>query len=156
MRPIVVLLGLILTIACNLISPKGANARVPQQNCKLVTSPTTVLIGEASYYGPGFHGKPTATGNIYDQNDPHKAACLNPFTHTLREKRKLTCVRVTNLENGRKLEVECRDTGAFCQLYERIIDLSKAGSEFLRGGEAATIERVLVEPVPCSKKRNPT
>ncbi|MBS3903057.1 MAG: hypothetical protein KGZ30_01625 [Anaplasmataceae bacterium] len=156
MHKTLALLGLIaLTIAFgDMISPNGTTttyANVIQENCRLVKSPKTVLIGEASYYGPGFHGRPTATGNAYDQDDPHKAACLDAFTHTLlRERRKkLTCVEVTNLDNGRKLRVECRDTGSFCEKYGRVIDLSRAGSAFLREGRAATIEKVLVEPVSC-------
>ena len=144
-RPTVVLLGLILTIASgNLISPKGANAQNTPPPCDL-EEPTT-LVGEASWYGPGFHGGRTATGNVYNQNDPSKAACLEAF--------KRTCVQVTNLQNGRTITVECRDTGQFCERYGRVIDLSRQGSIKLRGDgeEPGSIPKVKIEPVSCKSK----
>lgn len=143
------LLGLAIMVVMTAVSPKGTHANRPETDCRKVDSPKKVLVGVASWYGPGFHKKPTATGNKFDQNDPRQAACLDPYTHTLKYDNKLTCVEVTNLRNGIKLTVECRDTGSFCEKYERMIDLSKAGSAKLRGGKAGTIEEVLVEPVPC-------
>ena len=48
-------------------------------------------IGIASWYGPGFHGKKTSNGEIFNTNDLTAAHKLLPFN---------TRVKVTNLENG--------------------------------------------------------
>ena len=73
--------------------------------------------GLASWYGEKFHGKPTATGEIYNMNDitaAHKTLPLNSMVH------------VENLENGKTLIVRVNDRGPF--IGERIIDLSKASA----------------------------
>ena len=76
--------------------------------------------GIASWYGPGFHGKPTASGVIYDQNDLTAAHQTLPLG---------TRVMVTNLENGRSTELLINDRGPFAK--GRIIDLSFAAGEAL-------------------------
>ncbi|MEP6341857.1 MAG: septal ring lytic transglycosylase RlpA family protein [Maricaulaceae bacterium] len=76
--------------------------------------------GLASWYGPKFNGKPTATGEVFDMTDltaAHKTLPLNSMVH------------VTNLENGRTLMVRVNDRGPF--VGTRIIDLSKASAEYL-------------------------
>ena len=76
--------------------------------------------GLASWYGPKFNGKPTATGEIFDKNDltaAHKTLPLNSMVH------------VTNLENGRTLLVRVNDRGPFVD--NRIIDLSEASARAL-------------------------
>src|ERR1700722_16513014 len=50
--------------------------------------------GEASWYGPGFHGKYTASGEVFNQNDLTAAHPTLPMP---------SLVRVTNLENGQSL-----------------------------------------------------
>jgi len=77
-------------------------------------------IGTASWYGMDFHGKKTATGEIYDMfgvSAAHKTLPLG------------TKVRVTNLENGRELELTVNDRGPFVD--GRIIDLSYASARLL-------------------------
>lgn len=69
--------------------------------------------GVASWYGPGFHGKATASGEIYNQNDFTAAHQTLPLGAR---------VMVTNLENGRSTEVLINDRGPFAK--GRIIDLS--------------------------------
>src|SRR5271156_5524577 len=54
--------------------------------------PTYDKIGEASWYGPGFHGKYTASGEIFDQNQLTAAHPTLPMP---------SLVRVTDLQNGR-------------------------------------------------------
>lgn len=77
--------------------------------------------GIASWYGPGFHGKKTANGEIFDQNKISAAHRTLPMP---------SIVRVTNLENGRVLEkVRINDRGPFAG--NRIIDLSKKAAEEL-------------------------
>ncbi|MGN6735497.1 MAG: septal ring lytic transglycosylase RlpA family protein [Candidatus Binatia bacterium] len=77
-------------------------------------------IGIASWYGPGFHGKATASGIIYDQNEFTAAHQTLPLG---------TRVLVTNMENGRTTEVIINDRGPFAK--ERIIDLSHAAAQAL-------------------------
>ncbi len=79
-----------------------------------------VETGVASWYGPGFHGKSTANGETYDQQD-HTAA-----HRTLQMP---SVVRVTNLDNGRSTVVRVNDRGPYAR--SRIIDLSRAAAQDL-------------------------
>jgi rare lipoprotein A len=76
--------------------------------------------GIASWYGPNFHGKRTANGEIYNQND---------LTAAHRTLQMPSIVRVTNLENGRSVVVRINDRGPFKR--GRIIDVSKRAAELL-------------------------
>jgi rare lipoprotein A len=76
--------------------------------------------GIASWYGPGFHGKATASGAIYNQNDLTAAHQTLPLGSR---------VMVTNLDNGRATELLINDRGPFAK--GRIIDLSYAAAEAL-------------------------
>ena len=67
--------------------------------------------GEASWYGPRFHGRKTASGVRFDQNKLGSE------------------VTVTNLENGQSVQVEINDRGPY--IDGRIIDLSKAAARQL-------------------------
>lgn len=72
-------------------------------------------VGYASWYGPNFHGKKTATGEVFNQNDLTAAHRTLP----------LPCVvRVTNLENGKSLTIRVNDRGPFIDPDKRLIDLS--------------------------------
>ena len=85
-----------------------------------VTAPRVGQTGIASWYGPGFHGKATASGVIYNQHDLTAAHQTLPLG---------TRVLVTNLDNGRSIEVLINDRGPFAK--GRIIDLSYAAAETL-------------------------
>ena len=74
-------------------------------------------VGLASWYGPGFHGRKTASGERFDQNDLTAAHRKLPLGSE---------VRVTNLENGRSITVEINDRGPY--IDGRVIDLSKAAA----------------------------
>jgi len=74
--------------------------------------------GTASWYGPGFHGNTTANGERYNQNALTAAHKLLPFNTTL---------KVTNLENGRSVQVRVNDRGPFVD--NRVIDLSKKAAQ---------------------------
>jgi rare lipoprotein A len=77
-------------------------------------APRTFLgEGLASYYGPGLHGRRTASGERFDQN---------ALTAAHRTVRFGTCLRVVNMENGKSVEVRVNDRGPFKD--ERIIDVS--------------------------------
>lgn len=77
--------------------------------------------GIASWYGPNFHGKPTANGEVFNQN------ALTAAHKTLQLP---SLVRVTNLENGRSVIVRINDRGPFA--HNRVIDMSKRGAELLQ------------------------
>lgn len=79
-----------------------------------------VQYGVASWYGPDFHGKPTSSGEIYDMYQLTCAHNTLPLG---------TPVIVTNLENGRSIELRVNDRGPFVK--ERIIDLSYAAARLL-------------------------
>jgi len=83
--------------------------------------------GIASWYGPGFHGKPTALGEIYDMNALTAAHKTLPLPVT---------VRVTNLENGRSILLKVNDRGPF--VAGRIIDVSRRGAQLLGFGATGT------------------
>jgi rare lipoprotein A len=80
------------------------------------------VLGEglASFYGPGFAGRPTASGERFDP-----AA----FTAAHRTLRFGTCLRVTNLSNGRQVEVRVNDRGPYAGT--RILDVSVAAARAL-------------------------
>src|SRR2546428_9573662 len=63
-----------------------------------------VQVGVASWYGPGFHGNRTANGEIYDQYELTAAHPSLPLG---------TRVMVTNVENGRAVQVRINDRGPF-------------------------------------------
>lgn len=72
----------------------------------------------ASYYGAEFHGRPTSSGEIFDMNGMTCAHRTLPLG---------TRVRVTNLENGKSIELKVNDRGPFVD--GRIIDLSQGAAE---------------------------
>lgn len=128
-----------LTAACSVPPSK---VRVPEPTSTTRLSQT----GIASWYGPGFHGKATASGNIYDQNDFTAAHQTLPLG---------TRVLVTNLENGSTTEVLINDRGPFAK--GRIIDLSYSAAQMINmvgPGTALVRLEVLESPVKLQSIRN--
>ena len=80
----------------------GACSLPPSRFPPPVAAPRASQTGIASWYGPGFHGKTTASGVIYNQHDLTAAHQTMPLG---------TRVLVTNLENGRSIEVVINDRG---------------------------------------------
>jgi len=76
--------------------------------------------GVASWYGPGFHGRKTANGEVFDQNAMTAAHPTLPMP---------SLVEVTNLANRRKVVVRVNDRGPYA--HDRLIDLSKAVADRL-------------------------
>ena len=76
--------------------------------------------GIASWYGPNFHGKKTANGEIFDMNGVSAAHRTLPMP---------SIVRVTNLDSGRALLIRVNDRGPFAR--GRIIDLSRRAAQLL-------------------------
>lgn len=77
-------------------------------------------VGVASWYGPGFHGKYTANGESFDQDDLTAAHPTLPMP---------SLVRVTNLHNGKSAIIRVNDRGPFKE--DRIIDLSRKSAQRL-------------------------
>jgi len=86
-----------------------ASAPEPQPGPEVVK----VITGEASWYGPGFYGNRTASGEVFRRGTVTAAHRTLPFG---------TRVRVTNLWNGRSTMVRINDRGPFSG--GRVIDLA--------------------------------
>ncbi|MBZ0202274.1 MAG: septal ring lytic transglycosylase RlpA family protein [Ignavibacteria bacterium] len=86
-------------------------------------------IGEASWYGPGFHGRKTANGERFDTYEFTAAHKTLPFG---------TLLKVTNLENNLTTVVRVNDRGPY--IRGRIIDLSKASKEAIGMGGTAQVK----------------
>ncbi|WP_341908536.1 septal ring lytic transglycosylase RlpA family protein [Polaromonas sp. YR568] len=76
--------------------------------------------GGASWYGPGFHGRRTASGDRFNMHALTAAHRTLPFG---------TLVRVHSLVNGREVEVRITDRGPY--IHGRIIDLSRSAAQAL-------------------------
>ncbi len=77
-------------------------------------------VGGASWYGEPYHGRPTTSGEVYDMHQLTAAHRTLPIG---------TWVMVTNLHNGRSVEVRINDRGPFKE--GRVIDLSYAAARLL-------------------------
>ena len=78
---------------------------------------TGTIIGTASWYGPGFHGRTTANGERYD---------MNAMTAAHKSLKFGTKVKVTNNTNGKAVVVRINDRGPY--VGSRVIDLSKSAA----------------------------
>ena len=88
-----------------------------------------VETGEASWYGPGFHGRKTASGERFDTYEMTAAHKTLPFG---------TLLRVTNLENNLFTVVKINDRGPY--IRGRIIDLSRAAKDAIGMGGTAKVK----------------
>jgi rare lipoprotein A (peptidoglycan hydrolase) len=91
--------------------------------------------GIASWYGPRFHGRRTASGERFDQDK---------MTAAHRTLRFGTRVEVTHVKNGRSVEVRINDRGPYRR--GRIIDVSRAAAAEL-GMKNAGLARVQIQPI---------
>jgi rare lipoprotein A len=94
-------------------APPPAKLPAPSQ-------PTIAETGLASWYGRGFHRKLTASGEVFDQDKFTAAHRTLPWGSR---------VKVTNLGNGKSVEVRINDRGPFGK--GRVIDLSRAAARVL-------------------------
>lgn len=97
-----------------------------------------VQVGVASWYGREFHGRPTASGEIYNMYQPTAAHLTAPLgTHAL----------VTNLDNGQSVRVRINDRGPYKR--PRILDLSYEAArqiDLVRPGSGRVQIEFLAEP----------
>jgi rare lipoprotein A len=100
-----------------------------------LASARSVQVGQASWYGPGFFGNRTASGEVFRPGTLTAAHRYLPFG---------TRVRVTNLYNGRSAVVRINDRGPFSG--GRIIDLAHGAAQIL-GVTASGVADVRLEVI---------
>ncbi|HOZ55986.1 MAG: RlpA-like protein precursor [Parcubacteria group bacterium ADurb.Bin316] len=97
--------------------------------------------GMASWYGPGFHGRPMANGDIFNQNEIVVAHRTFPLGLK---------VKITNLENGKSIVAPVLDRGPYVKnskgQYTREIDLSSAVADALDTKHKGVV-KVKIEPI---------
>jgi len=103
--------------AAALLAVPAPETSVPSQ---APVAPIWTQNGKVSWYGPGFHGRRTANGEIFDTNEMTMAHRSLAFGSK---------VRVTNLDNGRSIVVRVNDRGPY--VGGRIADLSHAAASRL-------------------------
>jgi len=100
------------------------------------------IYGTASWYGPKFHGRKTANGEIFDENALTAAHKTLPFD---------TQLKVTNRLNGKSVVVRINDRGPY--IGQRSLDLSKAAAHCLGSTVSGVVpyEAVILESVQKPK-----
>ena len=104
-----------------MISMRSINAALIAASCVLTLSTAAGaqgLEGQASWYGPGFHGRQTANGETFNQNALTAAHPSLPFG---------TEVRVTYASTGESVVVRINDRGPYA--HGRVIDLSREAAD---------------------------
>lgn len=150
--------GTLLTMlgACVQFAPQVAGPELPRRKLPpgqyevfgevyqiLDSSRGYVEIGVASWYGRKFHGRLTANGETYDMyamSAAHKSLPLPTF------------VRITNLDNGRKITLRVNDRGPFHD--NRLIDLSYSAARALGFADKGTAP-VVVEALDATNYPEP-
>ena len=98
------------------------------------------VVGMASWYGPGFRGHPSASGEPYRPGRRTAASRTLPFG---------TVVKVTRLDDGRSVRVVIDDRGPFAK--GRIIDLSRRAARKLDMIDDG-VAKVQLEVVGCKRR----
>lgn len=100
---------------------RPAPAPAPEaQGERVAEEPAPTISGWASWYGPGFAGRTTASGEVYDPSEMVAAHKSLPFG---------TRIRVTNQRNGRSAVLRIVDRGPY--VGGRILDVSSAAADVL-------------------------
>ena len=113
-----------------------------QQKMLRLQETDMVIEGLASWYGPYFHGRQTATGEVFDQNELTAAHPTLPFD---------TYLRVTNLLNGKSVIVRVNDRGPYFD--NRMLDLSYAAARQIDSEVAGVVPVEAVIMVPTGDTR---
>jgi rare lipoprotein A len=112
------------------LTPSASLSPVPSTASAADAAGEVIERGRATWYGPKFHGKRTASGERFDMHALTAAHKTLPFG---------TMVRVRSLRNGREVVVRINDRGPFAK--GRVIDLSQAAMKAL-GLRARGVVRV--------------
>ncbi|MBE9009662.1 septal ring lytic transglycosylase RlpA family protein [Pseudanabaenaceae cyanobacterium LEGE 13415] len=104
------------------------------------------IDGMASWYGPYFHGRQTANGEIFDQEDLTAAHPTLPLG---------TFLKVTNRLNGKSLVVRVNDRGPYFD--NRVLDLSRRAAAILNSEEKGIvpIEAVVMQSAVIAEVNKP-
>ncbi len=116
-RPLAAVLVALFCISCATLPSKSASYSVGHRE-----------KGVASWYGPGFHGRTTSSGEVYDMHGMTAAHRTMPFG---------TRIRVKNRENGRVVNVKVNDRGPF--IKGRTLDLSLGAAKVLGMVESGVV-----------------
>ena len=100
-----------------------------------------VQQGLASWYGQGFNGRPTASGEIFSEKEMTAAHRKLPLG---------TKVMVENLDTGDRIELKINDRGPYVDTTRRIIDLSRAAADRIGMVERGVgpVRVIVTEPAP--------
>ena len=137
-RPILIslIISSILSCSANPHFRAGNNDRSRIKDNKKSTGLEKVQYGVSSYYGPKFHGKPTANGEIFDMYKISAAHRYLPLG---------TIIQVRNLDNNKTLRIRINDRGPY--VNNRVLDCSYAAAlklGFVEQG-TANIKLVVIE-----------
>lgn len=143
------LLALTVMQGCSTMSSSVASLPAPEISSpskeSSVQGTPPAHIGNASWYGPGFNGKTTASGDAFDETKMTAAHRTLPLGSK---------AKVTNLNNGKSVEVQINDRGPYAE--GRIIDLSHAAAKALgivdRGTARVSVE-LLEKSVSADAKK---
>ena len=94
---------------------KELSAEESKELEEVIENAAMVSSGVVSWYGGKFHGRKTASGEVYDKSELTAAHKTLPFG---------TKVKVTNIRNGKSVVVEINDRGPYVK--SRVLDLSQA------------------------------
>lgn len=112
---------------------EAPSPRLPPVSPETPPPPRFIETGVASWYGAKHHGKRTASGEVFNQKKFSAAHPSLPLG---------SIVKVTNLENGKSVDLRINDRGPYGR--GRIIDVSRAAASVL-GMVGAGVARVRVE-----------
>jgi rare lipoprotein A len=112
--------GVIAAIAASICGLAAAEADEVSVKAALAKASLRSQVGVSSYYGPGFNGRPTADGEIFDMHGLSAAHKTLPIP---------SYARVTNLRNGRSVIVRINDRGPY--VAGRILDVSERVAHLL-------------------------
>lgn len=134
--------GTVLTLGsfgCSRVMPAGPASPAP--------GPGWVEVGIASWYGEPYHGRTTASGEVYDMDAMTAAHQTLPFG---------TVLSVWNLDNGASTTVRVNDRGPFVR--NRIVDVSRRAARELNmmGPGTARVRLTIEEPALARGAQTPT
>jgi len=112
-RPLALGLPVLLALVACAPTPRARDPRLPP----VVPRVGTVVVGLASWYGPGYHGNRTSSGERFDQDDLTAAHYDWAFG---------TKVKVTLLSTGQSVVVRVNDR--FPKFKGRVLDVSRAAA----------------------------
>lgn len=137
----VVMAALLAVFGCDSDRSSEQNRQETPAQEKAASTTTHKEVGEASCYGPGFHGQETASGETFNSKKLTAAHPNLPMG---------TKATVTNLDNGKKVEVTINDRGPAAK-EDRAIDLSSAAANKLDMKKDGTAQ-VKIETKTAKKK----